>query len=133
MSEFVFPQSFKKSLSFITFSLIVIFFFGLVNIEHLALGISEPLFEITDQVKVIFDVIFWIIVGLLGLELVVAYLEIRNTRTFVRKYWLEIILLVLMPVVIGFKILKISMKLVKQFKISKTGFKIFQKLKKSKK
>ena len=133
MSEIVFPQSFKKSLSFVTFSLILIFFFGLVNIEHLALGMSEPFFKITDQVKVLFDIIFWIIVGLLGLELVVAYLEIRNAKTFVRKYWLELILLVLMPVFMGFKMLKISMKIVKQIKVSKTGFKIFQKLKKSKK
>ena len=124
---------FKQGLSFVTFSLILIFFFGLVNIEHSVLGIPEPMFSITDQIKIIFDIIFWIIVGLLVLELVVAYLEIRNPRTFVRKYWLEIILLVLMPVFVGFKALKISFKLVKQIKISKTGFKIFQKFKKSKK
>ena len=122
---------FKQGLSFITFSLILIFFFGLVNIEHSALGITEPIFSITDQLKILFDIIFWIIVGLLALELVVAYLEVRNPRTFVRKYWLEIILLVLMPVFVGFKALKFSFKIVKQIKISKTGFKIFQKFKKS--
>ena len=111
----------------------MIFFFGLINIEHTALGISEPLFPITEEIKTMFDVIFWIIVILLVLELAVAYLEIRNPKKFVRKYWLEIILLVLMPVFVGFKAMKISLKLVKQIKVSKTGFKIFQKFKKSKK
>lgn len=133
MSEIHFPASFKTGLSYLTFALIVVFFFGLVNIEYSALGFSEPLFPITEQIKTIIDVIFWIIVGLLALELVVAYLEIRNTKSFIKKYWLEIILLVLMPVFVGFKMLKITIKLVKQIKISKTGFKIFQKLKKSKK
>lgn len=133
MSSIVLSSAFKKGLSFSTFTLILIFFFGLINIEHTALGISEPLFPITEEIKSVFDVIFWIIVILLVLELVVAYLEIRNPEKFVRKYWLEIILLVLMPVFVGFKAMKISLKLVKQIKVSKTGFKIFQKFKKSKK
>ena len=133
MSSFISSSAFKKGLSFSTFTLILIFFFGLINIEHTALGISEPLFPITEEIKTIFDIIFWIIVILLILELVVAYLEIKNPKKFVRKYWLEIILLVLMPVFVGFKAMKISLKLVKQIKISKTGFKIFQKFKKSKK
>lgn len=130
MYKFILSPAFKKGLSYSTFTLILIFFFGLINIEHAALGISEPLFLITEEIKMIFDLVFWIIVILLGLELVVAYLEIRNPKKFVRKYWLEIILLVLMPVFAGFKAMKITLKLVKQIKVSKTGFKIFQKFKK---
>lgn len=133
MSSFILSSAFKKGLSFATFTLILIFFFGLINIEHAVLGISEPLFPITEEIKTMFDIIFWIIVILLVLELFVAYLDIKNPKKFVRKYWLEIILLVLMPVFVGFKAMKISLKLVKQIKISKTGFKIFQKFKKSKK
>lgn len=133
MTEVHFPASFKAGLSHITFGLIVVFFVFLINIEYAALGLSEPFFPVTDQVKTFNDVIFWVIVGLLGLELVVAYLEIRDAKYFLKKYWLEIILLVLMPVFVGFKALKITIKIVKQIKVSKTGFKIFQKLKKSKK
>lgn len=133
MTEVHFPASFKAGLSHITFGLIVVFFVFLINIEYAALGLSEPFFPVTEQVKAFNDVIFWIIVGLLGLELVVAYLEIRDAKYFLKKYWLEIILLVLMPVFVGFKALKITIKIVKQIKVSKTGFKIFQKLKKSKK
>ncbi|MBS3925783.1 MAG: hypothetical protein KGZ34_03725 [Nitrosarchaeum sp.] len=127
----LFSPVFKKILSFVTFSLIVIFIFGLVNIEYSSLGISEPLFTITEQVIIIFDIIFWLLVGLLTLELVIAYLKIRNAKSFVKKYWLEIIMLVLMPIFVGFKILKVSLKIIKQVKIGKTVFKLFQKIKKS--
>ena len=123
-------QSFKKGLSFVTFSLILVFVFGLINIEHASLGFSEPMFVITDQIKIIFDIIFWTIVSLLTLELIIAYFKIRDTKSFVKKYWLEIIMLVLMPVFVGFKILKVSLKIMKQVKIGKTVFKIFQKVKK---
>ena len=123
--------SFKKGLSFVNFSLILVFIFGLVNIEHFLLGISEPLIAITDETIFIFDIIFWIIVSLLTLELVIAYLKIRSTKTFLKRYWLEIILLVLMPIFVGFKILKVSLKIIKQAKIGKTVFKLFQKIKKA--
>lgn len=129
--KILFSPLFKKVLSVVTFSLIVIFIFGLVNIEYSSLGISEPLFAITEQVIIIFDIIFWAIVGLLTLELLIAYLKIRNTKSFVKKYWLEIIMLVLMPIFVGFKILKVSLKIIKHVKIGKTVFKLFQKIKKS--
>ena len=123
----------KQTVSYATFALILVFFIGLVNIEHKVLGISEPFFPITSETKALVDAVFWIVVGLLSLELIIAYLEVRNAKDFVRKYWLEIILLVLMPVFVGFKLLKLSLKIIKQIKISKTGFKIFQKLKSKKK
>ncbi len=127
----VFSPSFKTGLSFATFILMLVYFFGLINIEHSSLGISEPLFEVTKEIVIIFDIIFWIIVCLLTLELVITYLKIRNTKTFVKKYWLEIILLIFMPIFIGFKFLKLSFNVLKQAKIGKTIFKIFQKIKKS--
>lgn len=130
--KILFSPLFKKALSFVTFSLILVFVFGLVNIEHSSLGITEPLFAITDQVIIIFDIIFWLIVGLLALELVIAYWKIRDTKSFVKKYWLEIIMLVLMPIFVGFKILKVSLKIVKHIKVGKTVFKVFHKIKKSK-
>ena len=129
--KILFSTIFKKVLSFVTFSLIVIFIFGLVNIEYSSLGISESLFTITEQVIIIFDIIFWLLVSLLTLELVIAYLKVRNTKSFLKKYWLEIIMLVLMPIFVGFKIFKISLKIIKQIKIGKTVLKLFQKMKKT--
>ncbi|MBT8172642.1 MAG: hypothetical protein KJN83_01100 [Nitrosopumilus sp.] len=128
----IFSSSFKKGLSYTTFALMIVYVFGLVNIEYSSLGISEPLFEITKEIVVFFDVVFWIIVSLLTVELFIAYLKVRDAKTFVKKYWLEIILLVFMPVFAGFKILKLSLKVLKQIKVGKSVFKIIQKLKKSK-
>ena len=133
MSTVVVSSPIKKGLSFSTFSLILLYFFGLINIEYAALGFSESLFPVTEEVHLIFDIIFWVIIVLLTCELIIAYLEVRNSRMFLRKYWLEIILLVLMPLFVGLKAIKFSLKLVKQIKISKTAFKAFQKFKKSKK
>jgi len=56
--------TFKKGLSFVTFSLILVFVFGLINIEHYSLEISEPMFAIKDQTMMLFDIIFWMIVCL---------------------------------------------------------------------
>lgn len=130
--KLIFSPSFKKGLSYATFTLMVVYVFGLVNIEYSSLGISEPLFEITKEIVVFFDVVFWIIVSLLTVELFIAYLKVRDAKTFVKKYWLEILLLVFMPVFAGFKILKLSLKVLKQIKVGKSVFKIIQKLKKSK-
>ncbi|WP_255465322.1 hypothetical protein [Nitrosopumilus sp. b3] len=130
--KLIFSSSFKKGLSYTTFALMVVYVFGLINIEYSSLGISEPLFEITKEFVVLFDLVFWIIVSLLTVELFIAYLKVRDAKTFVKKYWLEIILLVFMPVFAGFKILKLSLKILKQIKVGKSVFKIIQKLKKSK-
>lgn len=130
--KLIFSPSFKKGLSYTTFALMIVYVFGLVNIEYASLGISEPLFEITKETVAFFDVVFWIIVSLLTVELFIAYLKVRDAKTFVKKYWLEILLLVFMPVFAGFKILKLSLKVLKQIKVGKSVFKIIQKLKKSK-
>lgn len=127
----VYSSSFKKGLSYTTFALMVLYVFGLVNAEYSSLGIPKPLFEISKEILIFFDVVFWIMVGLLTLELAIAYLKVRDAKTFVKKYWLEIIMLVFMPIFAGFKMLKLSLKILKQVKVGKTVFKIFQKMKKS--
>jgi hypothetical protein len=122
--------SFKKVLSSITFALIVILLVNLINFEYKVLGIPHPFFPISEQTQMIIDIIYWMVIACLSLELLVAYLKIRNTREFLKKYWLEIIMLVLMPIFSGFKLLKITTKLLKKTKIAKTTFKAIQKLKK---
>ncbi|WP_182128840.1 hypothetical protein [Nitrosopumilus sp. b3] len=126
MTRFVITDSLKKRLSFIIFTLILVFLFGLVNIEHTSLGIPEPLFPISEETEIVFDIVFWIAVGLFVIELTIAYLEIRNLQIFLRKNWLEIILLSLMFVFGGFELLRISLPTLDQIKISKTSFKLLK-------
>ena len=83
--KLIFSPSFKKGLSYTTFALMVVYVFGLVNIEYSSLGISEPLFEITKEIVVFFEIVFWIIVSLLTVELFIAYLKVRDAKTFVKK------------------------------------------------
>lgn len=123
-------QSFKKVLSSITFALIIILLVGLINHEYKVLGIPHPFFPISEQTQMFIDIIYWMVIACLALELLTAYLKIRNSREFFKKYWLEIIMLALMPVFSGFKLLKITTKLLKKTKIAKTAFKVIQKIKK---
>ncbi len=90
------------------------------------MGIPEPMFPITEQIKIIFDTIFWIIFGLFTLELFLLYLAVRNLRLFARIYWLEIVLLVLMLVFGVFEILNLSLAVLDKIKISKTAFNILK-------
>ena len=126
MSNLKILASFKRVLGIVIFSLIVIFLFGLVNVEHASLGIPEPMFIITEQIEIIFDTIFWIIIGLFILELFLIYLGVRNLRLFARIYWLEIVLLGGMLVFGGFEILNLSLPILDKIKISKTAFKILK-------
>ena len=126
MSNLKILSSVKKILGIAIFSLILVFFFGLVNVEHASLGIPEPMFPITEQIEKIFDAIFWIIIGLFILELFLVYLGVRNLRLFARIYWLEIVLLGLMLVFGGFEILNVSLAILDKIKISKTAFKILK-------
>ena len=122
--------SFKKVLSSVTFALIIILLVNLINFEYKVLGIPKPFFPISEQTQMVIEIIYWMVIACLSIELLVAYLKIRNTREFFKKYWLEIIMLVLMPIFSGLKLLKITTKLLKKTKIAKTVFKAFQKLKK---
>lgn len=98
-----------------------------MNIKYFGIN---PFFPITSESTLFVDVVFWVIVCLLSLELIIGYLKVRNTNEFLKKYWLEILMLVLMPVFVGFKFMKITLKIVKQLKIAKTGLKLIHKMKK---
>lgn len=130
LKNILLSQSLKAGLGCVTFVLIVALLFGLVNLEHKYLGIADPIIPITKQTVLALDLIFWGIVALLALELVLIYAKTRDSRKFFRKHWLDIVMLVLMPVFVVFKLLKITIKILKQLKVAKTGFKLVQKLKK---
>ena len=124
------PNTLKSFVSYSAFALVIVYLVGLVNLEHKAIGLEYPFFAIAENYVLILDVIFWAIVGLFTVELFISYLKVRNSKEFLRRYWLEILMLALMPIFVGFKILKITLKILKQIKIGKTVFKIIHKIKK---
>ncbi|NND85783.1 MAG: hypothetical protein HKM23_00320 [Nitrosopumilus sp.] len=67
--------------------------------------------------------------SLLSFELLLKYMKVRNWKTFLKKYWLDVAMVILIPVFSGVKILK-AIKIVKKVKVAKYGFKAADKTQK---
>ena len=67
--------------------------------------------------------------AVLGLDLYLKYRKVKNLKEFVRKHWLDILMIAFLPLFAGFKIAKIAVKAVKGAKLAKSGFKAFRRQK----
>lgn len=56
-------------------------------------------------------------------------MKVRDWRLFLKKYWLDVAMVILIPIFSGVKILK-AFKLAKKVKIAKYGFKVADKTRK---
>jgi hypothetical protein len=93
--------------------LVIVFFAGYLNIHASLIGLQGG-----EDVR-------WVVFAVLGLDLYLKYRNVRNPKEFVRKYWLDIVLLALLPLFAGFKVAKIAVKAIKGAKLSKSGLKAF--------
>ena len=119
-----------KVLDLIILVLVSLFFIGLLAFEYPSLGLENPLLPIPNEFKEFFEFLIWPILILLTLDLVLKYRKINNPKKFVKKYWIDILMLTLIPIFSIFKFLKIGLSLLKQLKTIKIGAKIFHKTKK---
>jgi hypothetical protein len=103
---------------------ITIFFVGYVNIHSDVIGVPHFL-PTSEEIERYWDTFSWAIFGMLALDITLKY---RNAgigpRAFLKKYWLEIAMLTLIPVFAAFKVAKVSVKLIKALKMTKSGFKV---------
>ena len=120
----------SKILDLIILVLVSLFFIGLLAFEYHSLGLENPILPIPDEFKEFFEFLIWPILILLSLDLILKYRKINNLKKFVKKYWIDILMLVLIPVFSIFKFLKIGLNVIKQLKTIKMGAKIFHKTKK---
>lgn len=120
----------SKILDLIILVLVSLFFIGLLVFEYHSLGLGNPILPIPDEFKVFFEFLIWPILALLTLDLILKYRKIKNVKKFVKKYWIDIVMLVLIPVFSIFKFLKIGLSVIKQLKTIKMSAKIFHKTKK---
>ena len=120
----------SKILDLIILVLTSLFFIGLLAFEYHAFGLENPILPIPDKFKEFFEFLIWPILTLLTLDLVLKYRKIKNPKKFVKKYWIDILMLVLIPIFSIFKFLKIGLSVIKQLKTVKMGAKIFHKTKK---
>lgn len=106
------------------------FFIGILAFDYSIFGLSEPLILIPYEWKFFFDIMIWLLVSLLIIDLTLKYKKTKDPKKFIKKYWIDILMLILIPVFSVFKSLKIGLSIVKQLKTAKMGAKIAHKTKK---
>lgn len=110
--------------------LVVIFFVDVLAFEYATLGLQQPIMHISVEWKFFFEILIYPIVILLIIDLVLKYRKVNDPRKFVKKYWIDITMLILIPVFSIFKFFKISLGLIKKLKTVKMGAKALDKTKK---
>jgi len=121
---------FYKILDLTILVITTIFFIGILAFDYPIFGLSEPLILIPYEWKFFFDIMIWLLVSLLIIDLTLKYKKTKNPKKFIKKYWIDILMLILIPIFSVFKSLKIGLSIVKQLKTAKMGAKIAHKTKK---
>jgi hypothetical protein len=71
--------------------LLVIFFVGFLAFDYELLGFHDPLIAITHESEQYFEVIPWMIFGVLLFDLYLKYIIVgRNLKLFFKHYWLDV-------------------------------------------
>lgn len=117
------------SLEYTILALVIFYFMVLFFSEYKTLGLEVPIVEIPNQIKQINEIVLYVMLSLLSFELLLKYMKVRNWRVFLKKYWIDVAMVILIPVFSGIKILK-AIKLAKKAKIAKYGFKAADKTQK---
>ena len=122
----------KRFVLFIEYSILflVIFYFTVLFFsEYKTIGLESPIVKIPQQIQQINEIVLYVMLSLLSFELLLKYMKIRDWKVFLKKYWLDIAMVILIPIFSGIKILK-AFKLTKKAKIAKYGFKAADKTQK---
>jgi hypothetical protein len=110
--------------------LVMVFFAGYLNIHSEILGLEHDPIPVSKEVEEFWEYFTWAVFGVLALDIYLKYREVRDVRLFLRKHWLDILMLCLLPLFAGFKVAKMSIKVVKGLKMAKSGFKAAQRARK---
>jgi hypothetical protein len=117
----------SKTLDLAVLGLLAVFFIGVLAFDIAYFGLHEPIISIPHEAEPYFEVLPWIILGLLVADIYIKFRKLDNDwSALVRYHWLDIVMAMLIPVFIPLKFIK----LVKAFKTAKSGAKIIQKAKK---
>ena len=122
-------RRFVLSLEYVILFLVLFYFAVLFFSEYKAIGLESPIVEIPQQLKQINEVVLYVMLVLLSFELLLKYMKVRNWKIFLKKYWLDVAMVILIPIFSGIKILK-AIKLAKKAKVAKYGFKAADKTQK---
>jgi hypothetical protein len=112
-------------------SLLVIFFVDFLAFDYELLGFHDPFITIPHESEQYFEVIPWLIFGVLVFDLYLKCIIVgRNLKLLFKHHWLDISMAALIPILLPLKFIKVTLKIFKTFKATKFGYKVFQKIKK---
>ena len=123
----------KKGFDVFVSVLLMVFFAGYINIHADLIGLHASPIPVSHEVVEFWEWLTWMVFAALALDIYLKYRKVRDPKEFVKKHWLDLIMLALLPLFAGFKLAKISIKLVKGAKMTKSGFKAYQGAKKMQK
>ncbi|AFU60445.1 hypothetical protein Ngar_c35320 [Candidatus Nitrososphaera gargensis Ga9.2] len=82
----------SKILDLAVLGLLVVFFIGVLAFEVAYFGLSEPIIPIPHEAEPYFEVLPWVILGLLMADIYVKYVKLGSDwRALVRQHWPDII------------------------------------------
>ena len=110
--------------------LVSVFFIGMLGSDFPTLGIDKPILSISDEWKTSIDSLIYPIIVLLAMDLALKYRKTNDRKKFVKKYWIDILMLILIQIFSTFKFLNLGLGIVKKLKTAKMGVKIAHKTKK---
>ena len=119
-------KSWTKAVDGTTVLWLAIFFVGIFSFDSDLFGLEEPLIDFPQDLKNPWEIVSWIIWGVLLVDVIFKYRASENWKEFFRKHWFDILLLI--PF---FRILRI-MRLLRLLKVAKVGFGGYKTYKKSK-
>lgn len=117
----------SRILDAVVVCLLSAFLVGVLAFDIAYLGLEENIVPLPAEAEPYFEVLPWAILGVLVADLYLKYRKLDSSwRSFVRKFWPDIVMTALIPVFMPLKFIKV----VKALKAAKSGLKIFQKGKK---
>ena len=92
-----------KIADIVVLCLLVIFFVGFLAFDYELLGFHDPLIAIPHESEQYFEVIPWIIFGVLLFDLYLKYIIVgRNLKLLFKHHWLDISMTALIPILLPF-------------------------------
>ena len=81
----------SKIADIVVLCLLIIFFVGFLAFDYELLGFYDPLITIPHESEQYFEVIPWIIFGVLSFDLYLKYIIVgRNLKLLFKHHWLDI-------------------------------------------
>jgi hypothetical protein len=109
--------------------LLVIFFLGFLAFDYEIFGLHEQIITIPHDMEVYFEFVPWIIFIVLVFDLFLKYLIVeKNLKIFFQHYWLDVVMVALIPILLPLKFMKMTVKSFKIIKTGKSGYKANQKI-----